>query len=81
MIEEKTEPLRNLVEQIQLQNMNVCKNLEKLEQNRRRSLIRLFCILVSNSEDIKAKILEDTSKAGTKLSPNEVINPHRVGKQ
>lgn len=80
MIEEKTEPLRNLVEQIQLQNMNVCKNLEKLEQNRRRSLIRLSCILVSNSEDIKAKILEDTSKEGTKLLPNEVINPHRVGK-
>lgn len=81
MIEEKTEPLRNLVEQIQLQNMNVCKNLEKLEQNRRRSLIRLSCILVSNSEDIKANIREDTPKAGTKLSPNEVINPHRVGKQ
>lgn len=76
---EKTEPLRNQIEQLQIENMNLRTYLNELEQYGRRPLIRLSGIPESSSEDIKAKILETTSKAKIKLSPNEIVNTHRVG--
>lgn len=79
MIEEKTEPLRNEIEQLQRDNMNLRRDLDELEQYGRRPLIRLSGIPESSSEDTKAKILDATSKAKIKLSPDEIVNSHRVG--
>lgn len=62
MIEEKTEPLQNEIEQVQIENMNLRKDLDELEQYGRRPLIRLSSIPESSS-DTKAKILETTSKS------------------
>lgn len=78
MIEEKTEPLQNLIEQLQIKNMNPRKDLYELEQYGRRLLIRLSAIPGSSSEDTKAKILK---KNNLKINPStdEIINPHRVG--
>lgn len=63
MIEEKTEPLQNLIEQLQIKNMNPRKDLYELEQYGRHLLIRLSGIPGSSSEDTKAQILKETSKS------------------
>lgn len=70
MIEEKTEPLQNLIEQLQIKNMNPRKDLYELEQYGRRLLIRLSAIPESSSEDTKAKILK---KKKTSKSTNYVF--------
>lgn len=79
MIKEKTEQVRNQIEQLQRENMNLRRDLDELEQYGRRPLIRLSGIPESSLEDTKAKILEATSKAKIKLSPDEIVNSHRVG--
>lgn len=81
MIAEKVKPLCTQVDKLRDENRQLKMQLDDLEQYGRRPLIRISGIPnLRSAEDTKAKIIDVTTKAGIELSPDDIINSHRVGK-
>lgn len=80
MIAEKVKPLCIQVDKLRDENKQLKMQLDELEQYGRRPLIRISGIPESSAEDTKDKIIDVTTKAGIELSPDDIINSHRVGK-
>lgn len=80
MIAEKVKPLCIQVDKLRDENKQLKMQLDELEQYGKRPLIRISGIPESSAEDTKAKIIDVTTKAGIELSPDDIINSHRVGK-